>query len=236
MRLEPDRIFIRDGAIWTSAGITAGIDLALALIAEDLGEEIARQTAQQLVVYRRRPGGQSQFSALLEMERPGRALRFADRLGARTPGRAARCRAPGGAGGDEPAQFRPPLPRRDRAHAGPRDRAASRRMRSRKDRGFPEPIDRIAVAAASATPSACAARFCARSANRRRRFGGRRGGKARWVSFYERPFALREDFSRFAPDWKAIFPSSPAKGRRLPCATASEDMSPLATTVRRRSR
>jgi transcriptional regulator GlxA family with amidase domain len=70
VRLEPDRIFIRDGAIWTSAGITAGIDLALAMIAEDLGEPIARQTAQQLVVYRRRPGGQSQFSALLEMERP----------------------------------------------------------------------------------------------------------------------------------------------------------------------
>ena len=70
VRLEPDRIFTRDGSIWTSAGITAGIDLALALIAEDLGELVARQTAQQLVVYRRRPGGQSQFSALLEMERP----------------------------------------------------------------------------------------------------------------------------------------------------------------------
>src|SRR5690606_26091478 len=52
-----------------SAGITAGIDLALALIAEDLGDAIARRTAQQLVVYYRRPGGQSQFSALLEMER-----------------------------------------------------------------------------------------------------------------------------------------------------------------------
>jgi len=69
VRLEPDRIFIRDGAIWTSAGITAGIDLCLALIAEDLGETIARKTAQQMVVYRQRPGGQSQFSALLEMER-----------------------------------------------------------------------------------------------------------------------------------------------------------------------
>ncbi|MDR3508855.1 MAG: GlxA family transcriptional regulator [Caulobacteraceae bacterium] len=70
IRLEPDRIFIRDGAVWTSAGITAGIDLSLALIAEDLGEAIARRTARQLVVYRQRPGGQSQFSALLEMERP----------------------------------------------------------------------------------------------------------------------------------------------------------------------
>jgi transcriptional regulator GlxA family with amidase domain len=70
VRLEPDRIFVRDGPVWTSAGITAGIDLALALIAADLGEDIARRTAQQLVVYRRRPGGQSQFSALLELERP----------------------------------------------------------------------------------------------------------------------------------------------------------------------
>jgi len=69
VRLEPDRIFSRDGAIWTSAGITAGIDLCLALIADDLGEEIARKTAQQMVVYRQRPGGQSQFSAMLEIER-----------------------------------------------------------------------------------------------------------------------------------------------------------------------
>ena len=70
VRLEPDRIFIKEGPVWTSAGITAGIDLSLALIAEDLGEEVARRTAQQLVVYHRRPGGQSQFSALLEMDQP----------------------------------------------------------------------------------------------------------------------------------------------------------------------
>lgn len=69
VRLDSDRIFIKDGKMWSSAGVTAGIDLALALIAEDLGELVARQTAQQLVVYYRRPGGQSQFSALLELER-----------------------------------------------------------------------------------------------------------------------------------------------------------------------
>ena len=68
IRLEPDLIFVRDGPIWSSAGITAGIDLALAMICDDLGEEIARAVARQLVVYHRRPGGQSQFSALLEME------------------------------------------------------------------------------------------------------------------------------------------------------------------------
>jgi transcriptional regulator GlxA family with amidase domain len=70
IHVEPDRIFIRDGNVWTSAGITAGIDLALALVADDLGEGIAKRAAQQLVVYHRRPGGQSQFSALLEADRP----------------------------------------------------------------------------------------------------------------------------------------------------------------------
>jgi transcriptional regulator GlxA family with amidase domain len=79
VKWEPDRIFVRDGNIWSSAGITAGIDLALAMIADDLGEDIARKTAQQLVVYRRRPGGQSQFSALLELERPD--ARFGPLLG-----------------------------------------------------------------------------------------------------------------------------------------------------------
>ncbi|MEW6644128.1 MAG: GlxA family transcriptional regulator [Pseudomonadota bacterium] len=70
VRLEPDRIFVRDGHVWTSAGISAGIDLALAMVAEDLGDEIARQTARQLVVYHRRTGGQSQFSALNELRTP----------------------------------------------------------------------------------------------------------------------------------------------------------------------
>jgi transcriptional regulator GlxA family with amidase domain len=66
VRLEPDRIFVREDQTWTSAGITAGIDLSLALIEEDLGSKVARATAQQLVVHQRRPGGQSQFSALLD--------------------------------------------------------------------------------------------------------------------------------------------------------------------------
>jgi transcriptional regulator GlxA family with amidase domain len=68
VRLEPDKIFVQDGPLWSSAGITAGIDMALAMIGADLGEDVARRTAQQLVVYHRRPGGQSQFSALLEMQ------------------------------------------------------------------------------------------------------------------------------------------------------------------------
>ena len=79
VHVDPDRIFTRDGDVWTSAGITAGIDLALALVADDLGEGVAKRTAQQLVVYYRRPGGQSQFSALLEADRPHG--RFASLLG-----------------------------------------------------------------------------------------------------------------------------------------------------------
>jgi transcriptional regulator GlxA family with amidase domain len=67
VRLEPDRIFIRDDDVWTSAGISAGIDLALGLIEDDFGPAVARRTAQQLVVHSRRPGGQSQFSGLLEL-------------------------------------------------------------------------------------------------------------------------------------------------------------------------
>lgn len=68
LKVEEDRIFIIDGPIWTSAGMTAGIDLALAMIEKDLGADVARAVARNLVVYHRRAGGQSQFSALLELE------------------------------------------------------------------------------------------------------------------------------------------------------------------------
>ncbi|WP_374472634.1 GlxA family transcriptional regulator [Phenylobacterium sp.] len=78
VRLDPDRIFVRDGEVWTSGGITAGIDLALALIEDDLGAAVAKRTAQQLVVHQRRPGGQSQFSALLDSG--GVSGRFAELL------------------------------------------------------------------------------------------------------------------------------------------------------------
>lgn len=68
VRVEPDCIHIKDGAVWTSAGVTAGIDLALAMIAEDLGEEVAANVAREMVVYAKRPGGQAQHSALLELD------------------------------------------------------------------------------------------------------------------------------------------------------------------------
>lgn len=68
IKVEEDRIYIRDGSVWTSAGMTAGVDLALALLEADQGEEIARAVARKLVLYHRRAGGQSQFSALLDLE------------------------------------------------------------------------------------------------------------------------------------------------------------------------
>ena len=68
VKLEPDPIFIQDGPIWTSAGITAGIDLALALVEADLGHAAALAVARELVVYLKRPGGQAQFSAALSLQ------------------------------------------------------------------------------------------------------------------------------------------------------------------------
>ncbi len=67
-KVEEDRIFINDGKFWSSAGMTACIDLALAMVESDLGAEVARTVARKMVVYHRRSGGQSQFSALLELE------------------------------------------------------------------------------------------------------------------------------------------------------------------------
>jgi transcriptional regulator GlxA family with amidase domain len=77
VKVAGDRIFTRDGAIWTSAGISAGIDLALALIEEDRGSELARATARELVVYHRRPGGQSQFSTMLDLDPQSDRIRAA---------------------------------------------------------------------------------------------------------------------------------------------------------------
>jgi len=68
INVKEDRIFIIDGPIWTSAGMSAGVDLALALLENDLGDEIARAVAKILVVYHRRAGGQSQFSTLLDLD------------------------------------------------------------------------------------------------------------------------------------------------------------------------
>jgi transcriptional regulator GlxA family with amidase domain len=67
VRVEEDPIYVNDGAIWTSAGVTAGIDMALALVEADLGRVVATSAARQLVVFAKRPGGQAQFSAGLAL-------------------------------------------------------------------------------------------------------------------------------------------------------------------------
>jgi transcriptional regulator GlxA family with amidase domain len=83
VKLEEDRIFIIDGPIWTSAGATAGLDLALALVEKDLGTEAARSVAKKLVMHHRRAGGQSQHSELLALspksDRIQNALSFAEK-------------------------------------------------------------------------------------------------------------------------------------------------------------
>jgi transcriptional regulator GlxA family with amidase domain len=76
VEVDPDPVWVRDGDVWTSAGVTAGIDLALALVEDDLGAEVALAVARQLVVFLKRPGGQSQFSGALSVQQATRpALR-----------------------------------------------------------------------------------------------------------------------------------------------------------------
>jgi transcriptional regulator GlxA family with amidase domain len=77
IRVNGDRIFLHDEGVWTSAGMTAGIDMVLALIEEDLGKDIARAVARMLVVYFRRPGGQMQHSSLLELDPQSDRIRAA---------------------------------------------------------------------------------------------------------------------------------------------------------------
>ncbi len=81
VNVDPEPIFVRDGSIWTSAGVTAGMDLALALVEEDLGREAALTIARHLVLFLRRPANQSQFSATLAAQEPERgALRDVQRF------------------------------------------------------------------------------------------------------------------------------------------------------------
>jgi transcriptional regulator GlxA family with amidase domain len=66
--VDPEALYVRDGRIWTSAGVTTGIDMALAMVEEDLGADVANAIARRLVLYARRPGYQSQFSPLLDAQ------------------------------------------------------------------------------------------------------------------------------------------------------------------------
>ena len=137
VRVEPDRIYVRDGRIATSAGITAGMDLALALLEDDLGGELARDVARHLVLFLRRPGGQSQFSvALASPARESPDAATAPDLDPRASRGGPRRRVARAADGDEPAQFRADLHARARGDAGALRRARAHRGGAPLPRGF----------------------------------------------------------------------------------------------------
>ena len=140
---------MRDGDVWTSAGVTAGMDLALALVEDDLDREAALTIARHLVLFLRRPGNQSQFSATLAAQQPEREpLREVQRLVARAPRRRSLRRGDG----------------RARAH----ERRATSRARSRAETGVTPAryVERVRLEAArrrledSAEPVAAIAAAC----------------------------------------------------------------------------
>ena len=166
MSVDPEPIFVRDGSVWTSAGVTAGMDLALALVEEDLDRDAALTIARHLVLFLRRPGNQSQFSATLAAQEPAREpLREVQRFACREPRRgpltvealAARAhmsprhfaRASAPRPGVTPARY----VERVRLEAARRRLEDERRADRRGRRG----------AAASAPPRRCAGRSCGRS-------------------------------------------------------------------------
>jgi transcriptional regulator GlxA family with amidase domain len=77
VQVEEDRIYAIDGAVWTSAGMTAGLDLALAMVEKDLGAEVARSVAHKLVMHQHRSGGQSQHSEILELSPKSDRVQYA---------------------------------------------------------------------------------------------------------------------------------------------------------------
>ena len=118
VQVDPDPIYVRDGNVWTSAGVTAGMDLALALVEEDHGRDVALAIARRFVLFLRRPANQSQFSAPLQAQaaaarrHPRRAAPRRRAPRRRLLGRRARTRR-----ADERAELRPLLHRRGRRHA-----------------------------------------------------------------------------------------------------------------------
>ena len=119
VQVDSNLLFARDGNIYTSGGITAGIDLALALVEEDLGREITLAVARTMVVFPQRPGGQSQFKAFLMAEAKNQSD-IRELLGwiLEHPEEDLSVPALSGSHGHEPAQFRAAVSPRDRRDAG----------------------------------------------------------------------------------------------------------------------
>ena len=118
VRVEPDPIFVRDGSVWTSAGVTAGIDLALALVEQDLGRSAALAVARYLVVFLKRPGGQAQFSAALSLQSAEDGSAHCMTGSASISPTILSLPVLAKPGRHERAQFQPPLCRSHRADAG----------------------------------------------------------------------------------------------------------------------
>lgn len=133
VEVVPDALYIKEGRIYTSAGITAGMDLALTLVEEDHGRQVAMAVARSMVLFYRRPGGQSQFSEIIESQASTHFGALIDWNHAEPPRRAhgGDARAPGA---HEPAQLHPPVHARARADAGQVHREAAARARPRAAR------------------------------------------------------------------------------------------------------
>ncbi len=114
-KVEEDRIFIVDGPVWTSAGMTAGTDLALAMVEKDLGGEVARFVAKKLVMFHRRAGGQLQHSVLLDLDAKSDRIQSALAYAKEQSSYAAECRSACRCGESESAAVQPGFSRRDRA-------------------------------------------------------------------------------------------------------------------------
>jgi hypothetical protein len=136
VKVESDPIFVHDGDVWSSAGMTAGIDLSLALVEEDLGRELALGVARNLVVFLKRPGGQVQFSATLSLQSADdRFAGLHSWLAEHLAGDLSLSRLAAQAG--ERAQLPAPLSRGDRHDAGACGRAVTRRGGAPLARGDP---------------------------------------------------------------------------------------------------
>ncbi len=162
VEVDPDPIFVQDGRIWTSAGVTAGMDLSLALVAEDLGEEVALEVARWLVLFLRRPGGQAQFSSHVSKpaSRPGIRnvqLWMADHLDSDLRVEALADRA-----GMSPRNFA----RAFRRETGMTPAAYVETLRLERARqlleGPPDPIDQIAIRCGFGTPETMRRSFARR--------------------------------------------------------------------------
>ena len=137
-RSQPDPIFVQDGPAWTSAGVTAGIDLALALVEEDLGRSVALAVARYLVVFLKRPGGQAQFSAALALQDDGRFDTLHSWMGAHLSGDLSLAVLADQTGMSD-TKFQPALPGGNRPNPCPCRRKSP-------CRGGSQPADGLAVA------------------------------------------------------------------------------------------